>query len=261
MRIILVVLFVLISIVALYEYNQNVSRELRIATLLDSIQTAISAADPSENAYYETSYRTEESAYWSKIPRWIVEDAELRQLIAPNELVKILDVGCGYGTLLAFASAEYQGSGVCLDIIPYLQPEIQQRYAITYVKTDVEKDAFPADLMVDVVLMTEVIEHLNFHPRFTLEKIYAALKPGGSFFLSTPDAEHGWGRMLDYYRSLDEMPPPDADKPWIDGHIWQYTEREIREVLENAGFTIERLTRSSGIVGKHFNIWVRKPIW
>lgn len=259
MRIVPIGILVLVCIVALYEHHQSKSVDLRIAALIDSIQTRIAAADPSKDAYYDSQYRAEESTYWAKIPRWIVEDAELRRLVDGDTVVEILDIGCGYGTLLAFATSAYAGRGLCLDIVPFLRADIQQTYAINYLEMDVEKSPFPFDLEADIVLMTEVIEHLNFHPRHTLAKIYSALKPGGSFFLSTPDAENGWGRVVDYYGSIDEMPAPDPDKPWIDGHIWQYNATEIRTVLEAAGFEIRRFTRTPGIVGEHFNIWAAKP--
>ena len=56
------------------------------------------------------------------------------------------------------------------------------------------------------------------------------------------------------------MPRPDPDAQWIDGHIWQYTELEIRAVLEDAGFVIKRMEHAPGVVGLHFNVWAVKPV-
>lgn len=229
------------------------------APLVESIQDTIAAADFSEDSYYEKTYRDAEPKYWLRIAGWITEHALERRFIEGETQTTILDLGCGYGTLLAFATSNYAGAGICFDVIPFVQPSVQESYGIKYTKLDIERDAFPQDLQVDVVLMTEVIEHLNFHPRTTLAKIFKVLKPGGSFLISTPDADAGWGRVYDYYESIEEMPAPILDAEWIDGHIWQYTEQELRAVLENAGFKIKRLEHAPGAVGKHFNVWAVKP--
>ena len=229
------------------------------ASLVTAIQDHIAAADSSAEAYYAKTYRYAEPRYWLRIAGWIAEDAIARRYIAEKPAHTILDLGCGYGTLLAYAATHYGTAGICFDVIPYLQVEVQQRYGISYTKLDIEKEPFPEDLRVDVVLMTEVIEHLNFHPKSTLDKIFAALNPGGSFFISTPDADRGWGRVYEYYQTVDEMPAPDPEAEWIDGHIWQYTKGELLDVLETAGFEIKRIEHSPGAVGLHFNVWATKP--
>ncbi len=225
-----------------------------------TIQDEIAAADFTAEAYYASTYRYAEPKYWLRIAGWITENALERQFVEQKPVTTVLDLGCGYGTLLAFATTSYAARGICFDVVPYIQPAVQTRFGIEYREIDIEKDPFPASLQVDVVLMTEVIEHLNFHPKTTLSKIFAVLKPGGSFFVSTPDADKGWGRVYDYYDSIDSMPLPDPDAQWIDGHIWQYTELEIRAVLEDAGFVIKRMEHAPGVVGLHFNVWAVKPV-
>lgn len=224
-----------------------------------TIQDEIAAADFTEDSYYASTYRYAEPKYWLRIAGWITENALERRFVAEEPVTTVLDLGCGYGTLLAFATTSYAARGFCFDVVPYIQPAVQSRFGIEYRKVDIEKDPFPAAMQVDVVLMTEVIEHLNFHPKTTLDKVFAVLKPGGSFFVSTPDADNGWGRVYEYYDSIDSMPPPDPGAQWIDGHIWQYTEAEIRAVLEDAGFEIKRMEHAPGAVGLHFNIWAVKP--
>ena len=229
------------------------------STPIESIQDSIAAADFSEDAYYAKTYRFAEPKYWLRIAGWLAEDSIERQFVKNERATSVLDLGCGYGTLLAYATEIYAAKGTCFDVIPYLQDSVKRRYAIEFTKLDIERDPFPESLKFDVILMTEVIEHLNFHPKFTLEKIFNALNPGGSFFISTPDADKGWGRVFEYYESIESMPAPIVDQEWIDGHIWQYTEDEIRDVLHAAGFTIKRLAHAPGAVGQHFNIWAVKP--
>jgi 2-polyprenyl-3-methyl-5-hydroxy-6-metoxy-1,4-benzoquinol methylase len=93
-----------------------------------------------------------------------------------------------------------------------LQPTIMQRYALAFARGNIEKDPLPGGQLFDVAIMTEVLEHLNFQPVPTLKKIHASLRPGGTLFLSTPDADGGWGRSTKYYRSLAEIPALDPNR-------------------------------------------------
>jgi SAM-dependent methyltransferase len=168
-------------------------------------------------------------------------------------------LGCGFGTLLAYATVVYGADGLCVDRVNDLFPGILTRYRITHRTGDIERAELPVEGEYEVIVMTEVIEHLNFHPVPTLRAIHAKLARGGSFFLSTPDADAGWGRKYDYYRSLSEIPPVRRDAEWIDDHLWHYDEAEIRAVLEEAGFELKRLERTWHPNGYgHFNVWATR---
>jgi 2-polyprenyl-3-methyl-5-hydroxy-6-metoxy-1,4-benzoquinol methylase len=59
-----------------------------------------------------------------------------------------------------------------------------------------------AESSVDIVLFTEVIEHLAFNPIALWQALYRVLKPGGVIVISTPNAYRldsrtlGWTRLL-----------------------------------------------------------------
>ncbi len=226
--------------------------------LLARIQDAIARSDTSPEAFYQKSYRPEEPRYWTKIAAWMVEDSIARHYPDDHSPERILDIGCGYGTLLSFASIIYGAEGTCLDCVPFLNPQVQAAYRLKFIQRDVERDPLPESEKYDVVIMTEVLEHLNFQPVPTLKKIHAVLKDDGSFFLSTPDADAGWGRNTTHYRKLSEIPPLDPSAKWIDGHIWHYNHKELEKVLKEAGFRIQRIDHSQGPVGGHFNVWAVK---
>ncbi len=230
----------------------------RTATIT-AVQAAIAAADRSADAYYAKNYAPVEARYWTHIAGWMAVDWVERSVIAQRPPTTIIDLGCGYGTLLAYASEVYGAAGTCVDVEPYLQPAVMQRYGLSFVTGNIEKDPLPNGQLYDVAIMTEVLEHLNFQPVPTLKKIHASLRPGASFFLSTPDADGGWGRTTKYYPSLAAIPPFDPNKKWIDDHIWQYNQTELEQVLREAGFTIRKIERSDGPQGKHFNVWAVKP--
>ena len=85
---------------------------------LIEIQQDIARAD-GIGRYYDTTYRPLESSFWPKIPGWMREDA------AERKVERILDIGCGYGTLLALATRIYGVSGYCLDVRDYLKPAVR----------------------------------------------------------------------------------------------------------------------------------------
>jgi SAM-dependent methyltransferase len=231
--------------------------DARLPTIA-AIQRDIARADRSPEHYYANRYSREETRYWSRIAGWMVEDYIERSDGRHTPARAILDIGCGYGTLLAYASQLYGAPGTCFDVVGYLQPEIMQRYGLTYARGSVEANALPPGATYDVIIMTEVLEHFNFQPVPTLSKIRASLADGGAFFLSTPDAESSWGRITKYYPSLDSLPPLDTTATRIDGHVWQYSQAELERVLMLAGFAIRSLERVNGAQGKHFNVWAVK---
>jgi 2-polyprenyl-3-methyl-5-hydroxy-6-metoxy-1,4-benzoquinol methylase len=188
----------------------------------------------------------------------MIEDMINRNYNKKKPASSILDIGCGYGTLLSYASEVYGANGTCLDVTPYLKSSIMEKYSLSFITGNIEKDPLPAGKRYDIIIMTEVLEHLNFQPVPTLKKIYDSLQEDGVFFISTPDADSGWGRTFQYYNSLKDIPLVDPDAPWIDGHIWQYKKSELIKILKAAGFKIHRLDRSEGLTGLHFNIWAVK---
>ncbi|MHC4309628.1 MAG: class I SAM-dependent methyltransferase [Planctomycetota bacterium] len=240
---------------------KSLSEPKRMKSLLDSIQDDITEGEVKAGySYYKDEYRTYESFFWYKIAGWMFEDAIERS--AKGEHVnKVLDLGGGYGTLLIYATFMYGTEGICFDVGNYIFPNVLEKYNISYMKGDIERGRLPQSEKFNVIIMTEVLEHFNFHPVPTLKKIYETLTPGGSFFLSTPDAESIWGRTYKHYKSLSEIPTVDPNATWINDHIWQYNSTELRSVLREAGFKIKRFdltTHPTKYGYKHFNVWVTK---
>ncbi len=207
----------------------------------------------SENAYYAKAYRADEASYWLHLARWMYEDARAATFR------RILDVGAGYGTLALYL---HELSGCEVRIVDaldaFLGRALAERRGFEFRVANVETEPLPFEGPFDAVIFSEVLEHLNFHPVPTLRKLAAAMAPTGRMYLSTPDAAF-WGRVTKYHRSLAEIPPPRAGSAWIDDHVWQYTEDELRGALSAAGLAVERLDRAPGASGNaHLNLVCRR---
>jgi SAM-dependent methyltransferase len=201
--------------------------------------------------YYAATYRDQEVFYWEPMPSWIREDA------ARRGAGRILDIGCGYGTLLTFAVRLHRAQGYCLDLAEYIKPDFAAGNRIQFSKSNIELDPVPWPGPFDLVLMTEVLEHFNFNPVPTFRKIRAVLAPEGRFYLSTPDASE-WARVTRYHQKLSEFPEPNGRQTLIDDHMWIYNKKELLKVLGDSGFAVERLDYSPGVTGRrHFNVVAR----
>lgn len=205
------------------------------------------AAEAEESGFPEL-YRTEEVLYWLHIPGWISEWAETAR---PT---RILDIGAGYGTLAIFCAKLTGATVACLDIETHrIAESLRDANGLVVHLGSIETDSLDWAGTVDAVVMTEVLEHFNFHPVPTMEKIAAVLVPGGRLFLSTPDSV-SWGRVEEGPASYQDLPPADPGAPFEDRHIYQFTEEEVRDVLAASGFEVLRLERAPGRWGLHLNI-------
>src|SRR5438874_1182331 len=113
---------------------------------------------------------------------------------------------------------------------------------------DLEQTPYPlADESFDVVVMTEVLEHLRDYPARSLAEARRILRPGGILVLTTPNAAYLRNRLRlvlgrSVYTSLSD---------WLHGlpharHAREYTVSELESVVRHAGLELETVT------GRHF---------
>lgn len=94
-----------------------------------------------------------------------------------------------------------------------------------------------ADEIFDLVLFTETLEHLQFHPHAVLIEINRVLRSGGCLVLTTPNVS-SWKKVLllsDGDWSFDSYT---FSGEW--GHRYEYSFYQVRELLRATGF--ERLS-------------------
>ena len=137
------------------------------------------------------------------------------------------DVGCGLGFLLEAAAARgFDVAGIDCNAA-----------AVDWVKSSYGYPAFLGDVMDyegdprDVVTMLDVIEHLP-QPLEALERAASLTTPGGLLVVSTMDSDslvsRVLGRRLEDFRRTRE-------------HLYCFTRRTLRDVIERAGFDIVRI--------------------
>jgi 2-polyprenyl-3-methyl-5-hydroxy-6-metoxy-1,4-benzoquinol methylase len=97
---------------------------------------------------------------------------------------RVLDVGCGWGHLLASLPAGAWGVG--LDLNPALLQEAQTRLGVKNLVVGNAAHAPFRSSSFDWVVAEQVIEHLEDPHRF-LEEAHRLLRDDGGLFLSTPN--------------------------------------------------------------------------
>lgn len=207
-------------------------------------QHEVATVDP--HPYYLQAYRDQELSYWRQIARWMYADRRM-------PVRRSLDIGCAYGTLSLLSQSLFTCQVYCTDFVAtYLSPSLVAKHGWHFAVNNIELDAFPWDTTFEVIILTEVLEHFNFHPVPTLTKIRSLLSERGHLYLSTPDA-HEWGHLSQPYASLAAIPLPQQGMPVADTHVYQYTKEEFVEVVTAAGLRIERFGYAPGTTARHLN--------
>lgn len=111
---------------------------------------------------------------------------------------------------------------------------------------DAERDRYPyPEQHYNTVLCCELIEHLFADPMHLMSEVNRILKPGGHLVLTTPNISslRGVAAILQGYHPgffPAYLRPSDSEEGDA-RHNREYTPREVRQLLENSGFTVTLL--------------------
>ena len=162
----------------------------------------------------------------------------------------ILDIGCGKGLYTALLSNNIRRV-FGLDTVC----QIEEIYApsIKFVQGNAEHLCFLHHTF-DCVISTDVIEHVE-DAQFFVSEFFRILKPGGYFFLGTPNIDRLsntfariLGRPVKYPRKMN----PDNHSDCV--HIREYTRDTLEKMIRNFSTNFEIVPLGLGMSGLTFPI-------
>ncbi len=174
---------------------------------------------------------------------------------------RLLDVGAFPGHLTVAAhSLGYQVEGLTgrAESGPSLQVVAGRlgRHGIPLVLADVEAEPFPyPDQSFNVVLATEIIEHLHFNPYRLLRESFRVLKPGGRILITTPNIS----RLQNVLRLLrgENIHPPiygrfyETYSSILSGrHLREFTSFDLAYLLEGQNKEMYRFAEAKTTYSK-----------
>jgi len=160
---------------------------------------------------------------------------------------KLLDVGCGDGTVGYFSKNNYKFI-YGIDVSETALKIAEQRSIITK-KININDETFPfEDNYFDAVICLDVIEHV-FEPVDLIKEISRVLKKEGILVISTPNIRY-WHHLFDIV-CKGKFPKTSNDTGYYDGgHLHYFTYKDIQNILETEGF---KIVKKSGVFGRdHF---------
>lgn len=141
---------------------------------------------------------------------------------------KVLDVGCGPGTLLSL----YDGNAVGIDISEKQIGFAKKEFKLKNTKWVVGGNPpLPfKDNTFDYVVMLELIEHVpEKEARALMKSVYDVMKPGGKLIMSTPNYMSLWP-IIEFFWNL--VSPVNYDEQ----HVNKLTRKKLRKFIGNIGF-------------------------
>lgn len=172
-----------------------------------------------ETTFYEDYYRHENSHWWF---RWRYDlITKLVTTLKEEGTFRILDAGCGTGQMTK--QLEDIGEAVGMDSAPEAIAYAQSRGVERLVRGSITAPPF-AERSFDCVLALDVIEHVD-DDMGILTSLFRVIKPGGHLIITVPAFDALWSEH-------DE----------INHHKRRYRAPQLRLLLQEAGFDVDRLT-------------------
>ena len=155
----------------------------------------------------------------------------------------ILDVGCGDGTAAVLAAQQNPGHRVIgLDWSAGALGRAR-RLGLTVVRGGVDAPGLPfADQSADLVIMSELIEHL-VDTDAAVDEAFRVLKPGGSLLMSTPNLAAWYNRGLvalgvqPIFSEVSLRAVYGRPGSQVAGHLHLFTRRALVALLAARGFS------------------------
>jgi len=166
------------------------------------------------------------------------------QFVARDPIRRCLNIGgAPYLFELALKKTIPKADITSVDINPERFPRAGSLIGIRRIAANIETDSLPAGETFDLVVFTEIFEHLRIDLLGTMVRVRNLLTDDGRLYLTTPNGQgfSAWRKRL-----LRGRTGPSVVDEWSKltrlghmGHVREYSLTEIREVLTYCGFAIE----------------------
>ena len=186
-----------------------------------------------EKAFLDLELLAMNDAGFEEIEKELFTNGKSANGINAVRAVRVLDVGCATGSLLAFLrQTGWETTGVEIN-------ETQAEYGKRERKLDVRKvpleEIHFSDGYFNAVIASHLIEHLNDPASFVAE-VYRILANGGRFFVTTPNIAGFQARLFKgRWRSA------------IFDHLYLFSVKTLTRLLKEKGFTIEKIAVWGGL--------------
>lgn len=154
----------------------------------------------------------------------------------------ILEIGSSpYHLTFCLRKLGYKVIGV--DVNPKVLAKFQNKHKLKIVKCNIEYEKLPFnDNQFDLVIFNEVFEHLGTNPLAALKELRRVLKTNGILILTTPNL-YAFHKVVmfnlgkSFNNAYEELKKTETFGYM--GHIREYSNKEIREILAKSGFTVK----------------------
>lgn len=156
----------------------------------------------------------------------------MKRILAHANGKRLLEVGVGTGELIAVA-LEYGCEVEAVEISRRQSQRLQKLLDVDVHCMDFL--AYDTSGHFDIVTMGDVIEHVT-DPAAAIEKAHALLADEGVLWISTPNFESGFSRIMKY---ADPM----WNEPW---HVTYFSRDGLEDILRQNGFIVLESILSAG---------------
>ncbi len=160
---------------------------------------------------------------------------------------RILDLGCGDGAATQVAAARCPGHRFAGLDWSARSAALARHRGVRVVRADVAGALPVASGSIDVVIMSEVIEHL-VDTDAAVQEVHRVLRPGGSLLLSTPNLAAWYNRALlaagvqPVFSEVSLRSVHGRPGRVVAGHLRVFTRRALTQLLAAHGLACVRVS-------------------
>jgi 2-polyprenyl-3-methyl-5-hydroxy-6-metoxy-1,4-benzoquinol methylase len=173
--------------------------------------------------------------------------AKLVRPVDDSHHSRLLDIGSGAGVgAELIAKAAGIAEVTCIDLsIPALKDAHRRGFSPLVASAEGHRLPFP-DLIFDIVIIDEVIEHL-VDTDSIMDEIHRVLKPGGQLLMSTPNLASWFNRIALLVGVQPAFSEVSFRKVYgrpgsgIVGHLRLFTRKALHEFVDDKGFKVRQL--------------------